>query len=89
MAQVPKRNRSAAASRTDRRAKGELLDLLFQVVRRQVPVELGRHPRVLVAHDPLDGGQVGPAHAQQGGRRWRRWWKRMFPTWPMTSRCST
>jgi hypothetical protein len=52
-----------------RRPKAEALDLLLEVIRLQVAVELGRRARVLVAHDPLDRRQVGAAHEQQSGRR--------------------
>ena len=30
-----------------------------------VPVDLGRNARILVAHDPLDSGQVGALHEQK------------------------
>jgi hypothetical protein len=47
------------------RAEAEVLHLLLEVRRPEVAVEVGRHPRILVAHDPLDRRQVGAAHEQQ------------------------
>jgi hypothetical protein len=52
-----------------RRLEPEAVDLLLEVARGEVAVDLGRDARVLVAHDPLDGGQVGALHEQQRGRR--------------------
>ena len=47
-----------------RRAEGEALDLLFQVVRRQVTVELGRRARILTVHEILARlGRVSKTHA--------------------------
>jgi hypothetical protein len=43
----------------------EAFHLALEVVRCQVTVKFGRHARVLVPHDPLDGGQVRSVHEQQ------------------------
>jgi hypothetical protein len=37
----------------------------LEVAGGEVPVDLGRDARVLVAHDPLDCGQVSPLHEQE------------------------
>ncbi len=51
------------------RLEAKAVDLLLEVPGRKVPVDLGRDARVLVAHDPLDGRQVGTPHEQQRRRR--------------------
>jgi hypothetical protein len=37
----------------------QAVDLLLEVPRREVPVNLGRDPGILMPHDPLDRRQVG------------------------------
>jgi len=51
------------------RPEREVLHLSLEVARAEVPVELGRRARILVAHDPLDRREVGAAHQQQRCRR--------------------
>ncbi|HZL17504.1 MAG TPA: hypothetical protein VFG23_07140 [Polyangia bacterium] len=41
------------------------MDLLLEVARREVAVDLGGEARIRVAHDPLDGDQIGAVHEQQ------------------------
>jgi hypothetical protein len=48
-----------------RRLEPQAVDLLLEVPGGEVLVDLGRDTRVLMAHDPLDGGQVGALYEQQ------------------------
>jgi hypothetical protein len=50
----------------------EAVDLLLEVARGEVPVDLRRYARVLVAHDPLDGRgtSVAPRLGRLKKSRW-------------------
>jgi hypothetical protein len=51
------------------RLEAKAVDLFLEVPGCQVPVDLGRDPRILLSHDPLHRRQVGALHEQQRRRR--------------------